>query len=136
MYYRQDRDSTTPSKRKHKTAFSVSSFSVSTLELESTKMNRQFELKVLKKQRATVITYKNISGILSKRLDPTLDHFPRPTKANIRCGLHKWVGMETERNIGYFPSCNVNLCISCYSGFHSVTDLVKDKNKLKLKYKT
>ena len=99
-------------------------------------MNRHFEVKGLKKQRATVITDKNISGIISKRLDPTLDHFPRPTRANIQCGIHKWVGMEIERNIGYCPSCNVNVCIACYSGFCSVTDLVKDKNKLNLKYKT
>ena len=62
-------------------------------------MNRNFEVKVLKKQIATTITDKNISGILSKRLYTTLDHFPRPTKANIRCGLHKWFGMDTERNI-------------------------------------
>ena len=96
-------------------------------------MNRHFEVKVLNGQRAITITDRNISGILSKRLDPASDHFPRPTKANNRCGLHKWVGMETERNIGYCPSCNVNLCIACYSGFHGVSDLVKDKNKIKLK---
>ena len=98
-------------------------------------MNRHFEVKVLKKQRATAITDKNISGIISRHLDTILDHFPRPTKANIRCGLHKWVEMDTERNIGYCPSCNVNLCIACYSGFHGVADLVKDKNKIKLKSK-
>ena len=98
-------------------------------------MNRHFEIKFLKKKRATEITDKN-SGILSKHLDPTLDHFPIKTKANIRCGLYKWFGMKTEINIVYCPSFNFSLCISCYSGFHSVTDIVRDKNKLKLKYKT
>ena len=134
--YRQYQYSTTSSKLKSKTESSVSSFSASTFESDPTKMNRHFEVKVLKKQKSTAITDKNISSILSKLLDTTLDHFPRPTKANIRCGLHKWVGMETEINIGYCPSCNVNLSISCYSGFHSVTYLVKDENKLNLKYKT
>ena len=80
--YRQDQDSTTSSKRKCKTTSSVSSLLASTLELDSTKTNRHFEVKVLKKQRATAINDRIISGILTKRLDPTLDHFPRPTKAN------------------------------------------------------
>ena len=134
--YCQDQGSTTSSKRKRKTASSLSSLLVSTLESDSTKINRHFEVKLWKKQRATAITDKNIIGILIKRLDTTLDYFTRPTKENIRCGLHKWVGMETEINIGYFPSCIFNLCIACYSSFHSVTYLVKDENKLKLKYKT
>ena len=90
----------------------------------------------MKKHKATTSTDKNISDILSKRLDPTLYHFPRATNPNIRFGLHKLVGMETERNIGYCPSCNVNLCIACYSGFHSVTDFVKDKNTIYFKLKT
>ena len=111
--YRQYQYSTTSSKLKSKTESSVSSFSASTFESDPTKMNRHFELKVLKKQISDAITDNNIIGILSKRLDPTLDHFPIPTKANIKCGLHKWVGMETEINIGYFPSCNVNICIAC-----------------------
>ena len=81
--YRQDQNSTTSSNQKRKTASSVSNLSDSKLESGSTKMNRHFEVKVLKKQRATEITDKNISSILSKRLDPTLDHFPRPTEANI-----------------------------------------------------
>ena len=64
-YYLQDQYSTTSSKRKCKTASSVSSLSSSTLESDSTMMNRHFEVKVLKKQRETTITDKNISGMLS-----------------------------------------------------------------------
>ena len=107
--YRQDQNSTTSSKQKCKTASSVSDLLESALESDSAKMNRQFKVKVLKKQRANEITDKNINNIPSKRLDPTLDHFPIPTKENIWCGLHKWVGMETERNVGYFlPATSIH----------------------------
>ena len=81
--YRQDQNSTTSSKQKCKTASSVSDLLESALESDSAKMNRQFKVKVLKKQRANEITDKNINNIPSKRLDPTLDHFPIPTKENI-----------------------------------------------------
>ena len=103
--YRQDQYSTTSSKQKRKTSSSVSSLLARTLEWDSTKMNSHFEVKVLKKQRATAITDKNIRGIPSKHFNPTFNHFPITTKSNIWCGLHKWVRMETERNMRYYPSC-------------------------------
>ena len=102
----------------------------------SIKMNRHSETDVKPKtQRATTISDKAMHGILSRRLDATLDHYPGRATGNIRCGIHRWVGVETERNVAYCPAYNVILCIAYSSGFHHVKDIVRDKDKLKRKYK-
>ena len=90
-------------------------------------VSHHFETKVGKRPRAITITDKSIYSKSGKSLDETIDNFPRPCLANIQCGIHRWLGQETERNVSFFPSCNVDLYNICYSGFHHCTDLLKEK---------
>lgn len=60
-------------------------------------------------------------GSLCCRLDHSLDHFaevPLENK-NVYCGLHKWAKQKvTTKGLAFCPSCEVHLCLECYSIFH------------------
>ena len=102
---------------KSDTATSVSS--ISTISTSTTQMN--------KKSRACVINDKSLhhSSSLSKtRLNRSLDHIADIGRPSARCALHRWLGFETEKNVHYCSSCNVNLCVPCNRVFHTVPDIL------------
>lgn len=68
-------------------------------------------------------------GVLSKRYNLDLNHFPHEAKERAYCGLHKWVDdTVTQRNV---LTCNVNLCVKCYGIFHKIRNV----NELKKAFK-
>ena len=69
------------------------------------------------------------------RLDSTLDHLPDPANARARCALHRWLGIETQKQVSYCTVCNVHLCVKCYRIFHIVPDLSEIKNELLKEFK-
>ena len=89
------------------------------------------------KRRATPVNDVSIvstSALSRLRLDPTLDHILDMAKGSARCAIHRWVGIELERNTYFCSTCNVNLCIICNRAFHQVPDLLSHKNALKHRY--
>ena len=60
-------------------------------------------------------------GHLCCCLDHSLDLFaevPLENK-NFYCGLHKWAKQKvTTKGLAFCPSCEVHLCLECYSIFH------------------
>ena len=75
------------------------------------------------------------AGKLSCRLDHTLDHIPiRPHNSKVRCSIHRWVGVETQKDVFLCPSCDVNLCVDCYHIFHHTENMVMMKKSLSKKY--
>ena len=89
------------------------------------------------KRRATPVNDASVASTstLSRlRLDPTLDHILDIAKSSARCAIHRWVGIELERNTYFCSTCNVNLCIICNRAFHQVPDLLSNKNSLKHRY--
>ena len=74
-------------------------------------------------------------GALRCRLDTSKEHFPTSAKGKSRCSLHKWVGIETQRQISFCATCNVNLCQDCFKYFHVTEDILGQKSKLTAKYK-
>ena len=62
------------------------------------------------------------TGALCIRLDDTKDHLPDKAKQSARCSLHRYVGVETEKQVMYCATCNINLCVNCYRFFHKIPD--------------
>ena len=80
-------------------------------------------------------TSVDANGSLKCRLDMRLDHLPcEKVSSRARCGLHRWVGVESQSQISYCRTCGVNLCIKCYRLFHEQVDLLKMKSSLLKKY--
>ena len=51
-------------------------------------------------------------GSTKIRLDITYDPMPVAPETNkSRCGLHKWVGVGTVKQVMLCPTCNVHLCL-------------------------
>ena len=70
----------------------------------------------IKNSRACTVSYTSLqhSRSLSKtRLNTSLDHICNLGKPSARCALHRWLGYETEKDVHYCSSCNVNLCVRC-----------------------
>ena len=75
------------------------------------------------------------AGKLSCRLDHTLDHIPiRPHNSKVRCRIHRWVGVESQKDVFLCPSCEVNLCVDCYHIFHHTENMVMMKKSLSKQY--
>ena len=71
--------------------------------------------KQLKRTRMSDDALDPVAGKLACRLDPTLDHIPiRPPNGKLRCSIHRWVEVETQKDFMLCPSCDVNLCLDCY----------------------
>ena len=90
------------------------------------------------KKRTMQMTDKTLaenSKLSIRRLDSSLDHLPVPAKDNARCSLHRWVGVETEKDVCFCSACNVNLCHKCYKSFHVTTDIVGMKERVRELYK-
>ena len=69
------------------------------------------------------------------RLDTTMDHYQSIGRPNVRCQLHKWLGMETEKHVYHCPNCNGNLCIECHKIYHTIPDIISKKHALQNRYK-
>ena len=92
---------------------------------------------VLKKSRATVVNDKSVkptSNLSQSRLDQSLDHFLMKPSKSARCAVHRWLGIETEKDTYYCSACNVNVCILCNKPFHFVPSLLDMKNTLRITY--
>ena len=75
------------------------------------------------------------NGSLRCRLDRCLDHLPsEKLSSRARCGMHRWVGVESQSQVSYCYSCGVHLCIKCYRLFHHQADLLCKKVSLRRKY--
>ena len=55
-------------------------------------------------------------------------------EAKPKCDLHHWLGGQLRSKVMYCETCNVNLCIHCYTLFHTNPHLVAKKQQLKRKY--
>ena len=105
--------------KKRKASSSVTSISPLTLDFSLPGSTS----KKIKSSRCTEDSLLPDTGNLKMRLDNTLDHLPVPAKKNARCGLHRFVGIETEKQVSYCSTCNVNLCLQCYRFFHKIPDV-------------
>ena len=36
-----------------------------------------------------------------------IDHLPDSTEGNSRCSLHRWFGIDTQKDVMHFPTCNI-----------------------------
>ena len=71
------------------------------------------------------------NGLLKCRFDTSLSHLPLRKKGDRpKCALHRWAGTRKQGEILYCESCNVHLCIDCYTTFHTHFDLVAVKTQL------
>jgi len=70
-----------------------------------------------------------IGGSLSMRLRTDLKHRPAPErKPKSKCQLHRWAsGFEYRAGTLWCQDCQVHLCVGCFSTFHDVEDLIKNK---------
>jgi hypothetical protein len=69
------------------------------------------------------------------RMNTYLQHLPVPPNSErSRCGMHRWLGIDTQKDVMTCKSCNVNLCLRCYEGFHTIVDLPGMKARLKAFY--
>ena len=92
-------------------------------------------------RRAITINNKTVRDpeFNNRRLVFTRDchHLPSAPKKMSECQLHKWCFKGTKINAGrkkkqicYCKTCNVNLCLSCYSIFHTVRDLDRIRDRI------
>ena len=129
LYWTEENDGpTTTSWKKRKALRSVASISSASTESKKKKA---------RPARCTPLSDNMLApaGSMCVRLDTSLDHFPNPvTKPKSRCSLHKWLGIETTRQLSYCQTCNVNLCVDCNKIFHTDKELLKNKEKNKKIY--
>ena len=88
----------------------------------------------MNKGRAFTINDKSLhhTSHLSKiRLDSSLPHYPQIGKRNASCALHRWLGHKTEKDVYFFSTCNVNLCVGCNKLFHTTPNILSIRNSLK-----
>ena len=73
-----------------------------------------------------------IGGSLAMRLRTDLKHRPAPErKPRSKCQLHRWAsGLQFRAGTLWCQDCQVHLCVGCFSTFHDVEDLIKDKVEL------
>ena len=97
------------------------------------------DVTLINNSRACNVSYTSLqhSRSLSKtRLNKSLDNICNLGKPPARCALHRWLGYETEKDLQYCSSCNVNLCVRCNRIFHTVTDIISMRDPIKKRYKT
>jgi hypothetical protein len=71
------------------------------------------------------------NGWLTKtRLNTTLSYLPVPTLDKLRCAMHCWLGIETQKDLLKCEACNICLRVKSYQWFHTTIDLVRMKDKL------
>ena len=61
-----------------------------------------------------------LDGSINICLRKEYAHQPtQPNGTRVRCNLHCWAGVETQKGVLCCGTCGVNLCIKCWSLFHS-----------------
>ena len=118
-------------RRRQNTAMSTST-SVSSLSVECE------QVVAPNKRRASTVndtSLQHTTNLSKIRLDSSLRHYPQIGRKNARCALHRWLGYETEKDVYFCPTCNVNLCVPCNKIFHTTPDIMAIRNLLKNKYK-
>ena len=87
-----------------------------------------------KKSRSCTVSDTSLhhsSSLSRKRLNRHLDHISNIGKSSVRCALHTWLAIETEKDVHYCPSCNVNLCATCNRILHTVPNIMLMRDSLK-----
>jgi hypothetical protein len=105
---------------------------------EARRSVRKDESKKNDKHRSEQFTDKTVgpAGRLTvTRLDPSLNHLPVPSGEKSRCSLHRWLGIETQKDLMKCEACNISVCVRCYYCFHTIEDLLGQKEKLRIFYK-
>ena len=46
-----------------------------------------------------------------------------------------WVGIDTQKDVKNFPTCNFNLCVLCYHLFYSDDDIVNMEDSISTRFK-
>ena len=64
-------------------------------------------------------------GELYLQLKKMIDHLPDSAEGKARWSLHRWFGIDTQKDVMYCPTYNVNLCVLVYHLFHYDVDTVK-----------
>ena len=60
----------------------------------------------------------------------SLDHLHIEGGREKKCVINNWVYVETQKNVMYFPYCDVIFFLDCYSLFNNTSNLVHMKNIL------
>ena len=87
--------------------------------------------------KATDITSNSLSptGRLKIRIDDNYEHLSDYNcKKNSSCGLHRWLGIKTQKQVMYCNAYNVNICVQGYKLFHKAVDIIRNKKSLMKKY--
>ena len=73
-------------------------------------------------------------GILNMRLDSSVHHWPLENeKLEGNCQLHRWAtGKKKKGGLLRCSHCNVTLCVKCFVKFHTIPDLVENKEFLNI----
>jgi hypothetical protein len=59
-----------------------------------------------------------------KRLDPSLNHLPVPSREKLQCSMYRWLGIETQKDLMKCEACNIRVCVRCYYCIHTTEDLL------------
>jgi Transposase IS4 len=119
-------------KRKH------SLFTTSSSSIDASMQTRQ-QTQVMQQagdgKRAPKMTDESldqVDGTLACRLQHNLPHWTQPKRTKrSKCCMHYWAsGIEDRGQIVRCATCKVHLCTSCFEGFHTIEDLVAEKEKL------
>ena len=86
----------------------------------------------VKKKKSVNFTEASLGphGHYKRRLDRSLNHLPLKTTPKSRWALHRWAGVETQKQVMYCEACNTSLCILCYQHFHFDPNLHKKRSVL------
>ena len=69
-------------------------------------------------------------GELYLHPEKIIDHLLYSAEGKERFSIYRWVGIDTQKNVMHFPTCNVNLCVLCYNLFYSDVDIFFDMEDL------
>ena len=64
-----------------------------------------------------------------------IDHLPDSAEGKARCSLYEWVGIDIQKDVIYYPTCNVIFCVLCYRLFHSNFDIVNMEDSISTRFK-
>lgn len=86
--------------------------------------NKKHAHKLTKATRISDNTLHPTTGDLKCRLDTSLSHLPSPdiSEGKLKCALHCYLnrGYEVKKKVMKCSTCQVALCIHCYTIFHTV----------------
>ena len=64
-----------------------------------------------------------------------IDHLPDSAEGKAKYSLHRWVGIDTQRDDMHCKTCNVNLCMLFYHLFHSDAEIVITEDYISTRFK-